>query len=42
MTVALIAVMVSLFTSVHGAATVAVVCVLLPAVAAVSSWVSRR
>jgi uncharacterized membrane protein YhaH (DUF805 family) len=38
-TVALVAVMVSLVTSVHGAATTAVVCVLLPTVAAVSSWV---
>jgi hypothetical protein len=41
-TVALVAVVVSLVTSVHGAATTAVVCVLLPAVAAVSSWLSRR
>jgi uncharacterized membrane protein YhaH (DUF805 family) len=40
--VAFLALMVSLVTSVHGAATAVVVCVLLPAVAAVSSWVSRR
>lgn len=41
-TVALAAMAASLVTSVHGAATTAVVCVILPAVAAVSSWVSRR
>jgi NAD/NADP transhydrogenase beta subunit len=37
--VAFLALMVSVVTSVHGAATTAVVCVVLPAVAAVSSWV---
>lgn len=40
--VAVAAMVASLVTSVHGAATTAVVCVLLPAVAAVSSWLSRR
>jgi len=41
-TVAVAAMVVSLVTSVHGAATVAVVCVLLPAVAGVGSWVKGR